>query len=133
MRKLVVSVVVAVTAMVPMLFGAGSGIAHADTAVSSAWLHPDEYIPMHNAAVSLGISDAQFQKNSVGAVSFIFGVVGITDAPTAAPGGGNHPISTTYTPTELQALDHVAGVMHLSRANAQKVSTAVVTFLLSLS
>ncbi len=133
MRKLTAAIVLVFSITIPMLFGAGAGTAHADTAVSSSWLHPSEYNPIHNAEESLGLSDAQFQKNAVGAVSFIFGVVGITNAPTAAPGGGNHPVSTTYTPTELQALDHVAGVMNLSRSHAQKVSAAIVAFLLSLS
>ena len=107
--------------------------ASADTTVATAWAHPSEYVPMHNAALELGISDSAYQKQAVAAVSFIFGVAGITNAPVPTPGGGNHTISTTYTPTELQWLDHVADVMNLSRSNAQKVSGSIVAFLLALS
>ena len=128
MRKLLATLMLTATAF------AGMGTpAHADTTVATAWLHPSEYVPMHNGALKVGVSDAQFQKQSVQAVSFIFGIAGITDAPTTAPGGGNHTISTTYTPTELQNLDHVAGVLHLSRPNAQKTSASIVAFLLALS
>ncbi len=128
MRKFLTCVALATTALV----GTAS-TATADTTVSTGWLHPSEYIPMHNGALELGLSDANFQKTSVGAVSFMFGIAGITSAPTPAPGGGGHTISTTYTPTELQALDHVAGVMQLSRSNAQKVSGSIVAFILALS
>ena len=127
MRKLIASFALAAVAVIGMPHPA-----HADTAVASVWQHPSEYIPMHNAAVKLNLSDSAFQKTSVHVISFIFGVAGITNSPITAPGGGNHSISTTYTPTELQALDHVAGVWHLSRSDSQKVSAAVVAFLVGL-
>ena len=128
MRKLLASIALVATA----LTGMGTA-ASADTAVATAWLHPSEYIPMHNGALELGMSDANFQKVAVGAVSYMLGAAGVTDAPTGAPGGGNHTITSTYTPAELTTLDHVAGVLHLSRSNAQKISAAIVAYLLALS
>ena len=107
--------------------------AGADTAVGSTYLHPSEYTPLHNGALELGLSDSQYQKSSVGILSFIFGIAGVTSQPAPAPGGGNHTITTSWTPSEIVSLDHVAGVLGLSRSDAQKVSSMVIAFLLALS
>ena len=81
--------------------------AHADTNVGSTYLHPSEYTPFHAGALKIGVSDTQFQKTSVGVLSFIYGIAGISSQPAQAPGGGNHTITTSWTPSEIVALDRV--------------------------
>ncbi len=132
MRRLLIALAL-VTSCVAGLVGTAGTATAADTLVGSSYLHPDEYTPVHSGALELGVSDAQYQKMSVGVISFIFGVAGITSQPAAAPGPGNHTITTTWTPSELAALDHVAGVFQLNRAQAQKLSSLIVAFLLGLS
>jgi hypothetical protein len=101
--------------------------------VSSSYLHSSEYGPLHNAARELGMSDAQFQKTAVSALGFIFGIGGVTNFPMAAPGPGDHSISSNYTTSDLQVLDRVRTITHLSRAGAQKVSALFIAYLVAIS
>jgi hypothetical protein len=131
MRVAVIGVV-AVLAVGGLAVGGSARPAPAATSVGSAYQHPSEYTPFHHAAQHLGLSDSQYQKTSVAAVAFIFGISGITDAPVTAPGPGNHTITSSYDDTELAQLDTIATVMHQTRAQAQKTAGLFVAFLISL-
>jgi len=86
------------------------------------------------AATAFGISRSEVQKSGVMFIAFIIGLGGLEGQVASVPDmSGSNTVKTTWTSSELAAMETVTARLSLSAGESQKMSGQVLSYLAGLS